>query len=606
MNSKIPLPLGSSGIGWLPLLAFTLSGNAWGDVNDPKDPTIYFPCDNPRSISYAGKANSPAGSINESFGIGGVSPAEEVTWRGEASSPCTGSMSNFECHNIKVTLPSGPVSSESSKAFLSNDTALGGIKAQGELKVTVTLPPPIEGAPTPPCDQHFFFRITANGGGFGDPHILTVDGVHYDFQSAGEFIALRGKDQGKDMEIQTRQTPIATTFLPGANPYTGLASCVSIYSAVAARVGTHTVSYQPNISGVPDPSGMQLWVDGELTTLDYKGIDLDKGGDGGGGDGDGGVILSPTRDNSAESPLAGRIGQSPVGKGIEIHYADGTKLVATPNYWQDQQKWLLDIGIYDTTASEGIMGKLAQDSWLPALPDGTSLGPKQESLHDRYVALNERFADAWRVKQSESLFKYKPGTSTATFTLREWPRENPTSCALEGEPSAKPLNKRVAEKLCAAITDKNLKEDCIFDVSVTGNPDFAQTHKLTEQLEPGLTLTTMKDDKDPTAQGENVTFTATVAQKLRRAGSTPGGAAQFILDGRNAGDPVALDSNGHAAWSTSSLSVGKHKVVAKYIPSGFGGSVFQASSSQEESHKVTKEHEYYLLCPACHESLPWD
>ena len=52
-------------------------------------------------------------------------------------------------------------------------------------------------------------------------------------------------------------------------------TCVALYSAVAARVGKHRVSYEPNISGVPDPSGLQLRVDGVLTTLGPQGIDLD-------------------------------------------------------------------------------------------------------------------------------------------------------------------------------------------------------------------------------------------------------------------------------------------------------------------------------------------
>jgi hypothetical protein len=51
-------------------------------------------------------------------------------------------------------------------------------------------------------------------------------------------VALRGDG----VEIQTRQTPIATTFNPGANPYTGLATCVSLNTAVAAKVGSHHVS----------------------------------------------------------------------------------------------------------------------------------------------------------------------------------------------------------------------------------------------------------------------------------------------------------------------------------------------------------------------------
>lgn len=356
----------------------------------------------------------------------------------------------------------------------------------------------------------------------GDPHITTVDGVHYDFQSAGEFVALRGEG----LEIQTRQTPIATTFIPGPNPYTGLATCVSLNTAVAARVGTHRVSYQPNISGVPDPSGLQLRVDGALTTLGAHGLDLGSGG---------------------------RIGKSAVGDGIEIDFPNETKLVVTPGWWESQGKWYLNVAAYHSPAAEGIMGEIANGSWLPALPDGTSLGPKPTALHDRYVDLYGKFADAWRVADAKSLFDYAPGTSSATFTLGVWPKESPSSCVIPEAPLAPPLDARVAEKQCSAIVAKNRKADCIFDVMVTGNAGFAQTYLQTQQLQPGATETTVKGDKDPTKYGESVTFTATVVPTVTRGGGAPAGTVQFILDGSNAGNPVTLDSNGRAAWSTSSL-----------------------------------------------------
>ena len=41
----------------------------------------------------------------------------------------------------------------------------------------------------------------------GDPHITTVDGLHYDFQGAGEFVALRGAN---GMEIQLRMAAVST------------------------------------------------------------------------------------------------------------------------------------------------------------------------------------------------------------------------------------------------------------------------------------------------------------------------------------------------------------------------------------------------------------
>ncbi|MEQ1917326.1 MAG: cadherin domain-containing protein, partial [Gallionella sp.] len=52
----------------------------------------------------------------------------------------------------------------------------------------------------------------------GDPHLITVDGLHYDFQSAGEFVALRGRN---GLEIQTRHTPVSTASAI-SDPYSGL------------------------------------------------------------------------------------------------------------------------------------------------------------------------------------------------------------------------------------------------------------------------------------------------------------------------------------------------------------------------------------------------
>ena len=64
-------------------------------------------------------------------------------------------------------------------------------------------------------------------------------------------------------------------------------------------------------------------------------------------------------------------------------------------------------------------------TWLPLLPSGATVGPKPASLHERYVALYQTFADAWRVTDQTSLFVYAPGTSTKTFTDRDWPAEKP-------------------------------------------------------------------------------------------------------------------------------------------------------------------------------------
>lgn len=409
---------------------------------------------------------------------------------------------------------------------------------------------------------------------YGDPHNTTANGVRYDFQGAGEYVSLRGAD---GMEIQTRTTPVATTFNPGPDPYDGLATCVSLNTAIAARVDKHRVTIQPNISGVPDPSGMQVRVDGKLTTVDAKGVKLG----------------------------SGRIVKSSVGDGFEITFPNGTALVVTPLFWNAQGKWYLNVDVFRGSAGKagiagaaagsfptgslgGILGAIAPGSWLPALPDGTSVGPMPGSLHQRYIDLYGKFGEAWRVGHKASLFDYSPGTSTDTFTVRSWPPEKPP-CVVPESPAAQPLSLSVARRLCREITDKSMNADCVFDVRVTGEPGFAKLYQNSQRLRTGSTTTTVNDAKDPTQVGEPAAFTATVAPRTSSGKGIPAGTVQFILDGSTVGAPVKLDSNGRAIWKTSSLKAGNHQVAARYIPTK--GSIFLASSSLDEPHTVTRPNE---------------
>jgi hypothetical protein len=284
----------------------------------------------------------------------------------------------------------------------------------------------------------------------GDPHILTVDGTHYDFQGAGEFVSLR--DGGT--EIQTRQTPVSTASIVGPNEHTGLTSCVSLNTALAARVNNRRVTYEPNLSGVPDPSGLQLRIDGALTTLGPSGVDLGNGG---------------------------RVMRTSEPGGIQIDFPDGTSLFAVPNWWADQGKWYINLHVAHTPASAGIMGALAPGSWLPALPDGSSLGPRPAALADRYAALYQQFGEAWRVTGATSLFDYAPGTSTDTFTLRSWPSQQ-TPCTVPASPTAQPATRAVAENACRLVKGNDRRADCIFDVMVTGFTGFANTYAAEEKV----------------------------------------------------------------------------------------------------------------------------
>lgn len=262
-------------------------------------------------------------------------------------------------------------------------------------------------------------------------------------------------------EIQARHTPIATTFTIGPNGHTGLTTCVSLTTAAAARVGDHRVTYQPNLSGVPDPSGLQLRVDGVLATVDPAGIDLGSGG---------------------------RITSTAVGGGIEMEFPNGTHLIVTPGWWASQSKWYLNLNVSRTPAQDGIMGAVAE-GWLPLLPDGMSVGPKPASLHDRYVDLYNTFGGAWRVTHATSLFDYASGTSTTTFTYPGWPPETLPCVVPEQEP-VEPLDPRLAEEACRGVRGEKRNPDCVFDVTVMGEPRIAETYAVTERLLAGATSTT--------------------------------------------------------------------------------------------------------------------
>ena len=378
----------------------------------------------------------------------------------------------------------------------------------------------------------------------GDPHLTTVDGVHYDFQSAGEFTYLRDRNV---MEIQTRQTAVPTASPVGPNAHTGLTSCVSVNTALAARVGSHRVSYQP--SDTAESGKMELRVDGTPTALS-AGIDLASGG---------------------------RIATSPAGNGIEIDFPDDTVLIATPTWWNSQKLWYLNVDVLSTRATAGLLGEIPSGSWLPALADGASLGPMPSGLHQWYIDLNQRFADAWRVTDKTSLFDYSPKTSAATFTRRDWPPESGI-CSITGIKVAKPASKRTAEIACRRVTGRDAHTDCVADVIATGERQFATGYLATQKIRAGWTSIMVRRDLDSRESNERAAFTAVVTARDYKA--EPTGTVQFTIDGKKAGRPVKLDRKARATWTTIKDKVKNRRIGATYVPEA--GSKYLRSSTNGE------------------------
>ena len=449
---RFPMPSAKRRAGLLLLMMVFIASNAYAEPQD----IILSPCNN-IDTTYAATPGQaiplvpPDGPVDIEVSAGG-----NIFWGFAAGAGCTPSGTNtFQCAGMTVTHPPLDVSVSPAESKITiTGTASNTLGASGSFTVTVT----DANNTNVTCDGKYEMHVTEDGGGWGDPHMTTVEGVHYDFQSAGEFTALR-QDR---FEVQTRQTAVPTTTVGGTNEYTGLATCVSIYTAVAARIGSNRVSLQPSPSVESARGGLQLRVNGQLVTLTESGIDL--------------------RAGPGTGPVEGRIVRT--GDAYQITDTRGTQLVVTPAFWDSQQKWYLNVNVYQTSATQGIFGVRPEGSWLPALPDGKSLGQKPESAKERYQQLYETFADAWRVTDATSLFDYAPGTNTATFTLDEWPRFTPQSCSLQGQTSAEPTTPEAAAEACKGVTDAAQKADCIFDVTVTGHTGFAQSYEAMQRFKP--------------------------------------------------------------------------------------------------------------------------
>jgi FtsP/CotA-like multicopper oxidase with cupredoxin domain len=390
-----------------------------------------------------------------------------------------------------------------------------------------------------------------DGSDIGDPHIHTVDGKSYDFQAVGEFMLLRDRE---GLEIQTRQTPVQTAN-PITDGYSGLTASVSVNTAVAARVGSHRISYQP--SGSEGNSPLQFFLDGKPAQLSTAGIDLE------------GHRVSAF-DAGGET-------------GLRVDYAHGAVLTVAPRLWHI---WILDIHVSHTHADEGIMGSIPERTWLPTLPSGATVGPMPESLHDRYITLYKIFADAWRLTDETSLFVYARGTSTETFTDRDWPAEKPPSILkpqfqIPGVPTLVGLPVAEAEEICKGVTIEHLHANCVFDVATTGDKGYAKAYLLQQDLRLHGSTVQISGDKEGTRSGEPLVVTAVVLP-LTSGRPTPTGSVTFLVDGTVAGPSVKLDAQGRGQFTTHDLGVGEHKIRATYSSDG----EYHSSTSPNLIHTV--------------------
>lgn len=251
----------------------------------------------------------------------------------------------------------------------------------------------------------------------GDVHILTPDGLAFDFQGAGEFILL--KSSNGEVEIQARQEPWKESTKVTVN--TAVAMNVS-----GDKVGIYLKKAEPVIV-----NGLEEKIE------NYSFLDL---------------------------PNGGKI----------YHLASNKYRIVWPNGFivgvtKYQSHLNFGVSNYESINSEfgGILGNLDNNENNEIISrDGNEL---QEPV--RFEDLYKIFGDSWRISDSESLFNYEAGNSTETYQLLDFPKRPITTNDLDEDIYSNAMSKC----LSAGITDPVLLNNCILDLALTNNDEFIES-----------------------------------------------------------------------------------------------------------------------------------
>ncbi|AFZ57617.1 VWD domain-containing protein [Anabaena cylindrica FACHB-243] len=284
------------------------------------------------------------------------------------------------------------------------------------------------------------------GSSYGDPHIITLDGFRYSFQTVGEF--LLGQSTDKQFIVQTRQVPVPKQEL-------------SLNTAVAAKIGRDRVGYYIENQGKSDTAILR--VNGEVVTLNDETVKLP----------DGGLLQK----RGTEYTIASSRGEQVMIRPIHVAGLQFVNVTVTvPSNYQGKMTGLL--GDFDNSPNNDLKtrgGKVLPDqssystvrrALTNFLPTPIPLDEIEKGFFDK---LHRDFGDSWRIRQEDSLFDYEKGQSTATFTDRSFPKSYHNLASLM------PNQIRQAEAVCRqAGVNTFMLEGCIMDVGFTGEAGFAK------------------------------------------------------------------------------------------------------------------------------------
>jgi hypothetical protein len=228
---------------------------------------------------------------------------------------------------------------------------------------------------------------SVRGRTYGDPHLVSYDGVRYSFQTVGEFVYTKSGDG--NVEVQSRQKPLGKDF--------------SLNTAVAMNVrGDRLCIYA---SDYPDN--------------DYS---------------------TPVRLNGNPVQISGSSYFLPNGgtvrftnKTYVVDWPTGESLTARMSSSQGMRFMDISMNVFPCSDNgyTGLMGNangikgddFNTRSGVSPFDFASSAGLSSADVkRRRQQYLSKQFADEVRITQASSLFDYAIGESTMTFTDRSFPR----------------------------------------------------------------------------------------------------------------------------------------------------------------------------------------
>jgi von Willebrand factor type D domain len=265
-----------------------------------------------------------------------------------------------------------------------------------------------------------YVRASTSGpaGGWGDPHLVSIDGYRYDFQGAGEYVAARGL-QG--FEVQFRLVPW------------GDSKKASLISTVAFMVGSDRVT-------VGREGKFTLRVNGTITA-EQDGVFRLRGG---------GIVAR--RESS-----------------VFVFWPSGGDARIIANSLGHLEVW---IRVSDEAKAKlaGLLGDFDGDPLNDKrLPNGEVIELPDQRSSEYIGVLYRKFGDAWKVTDKTSLFDYEPGKSSADYDIPDFPAAVASLDSLEESARARAI------QVCraAGLGESSAFQDCVLDVAVTGDSRFA-------------------------------------------------------------------------------------------------------------------------------------